>query len=323
MTTLFIAEVGNNHHGSLPLAKEMATAAIAGGADQVKFQVYDIDSFISPGNAYYQEFKSEALGPDDFADLKRHVEAGGCKFLATPFDRKSLLFLHELGLDTVKIASGDMNNFDLLGLVADLGKHLILSLGGASLAEIDKTVEFLKARKVDATLLHCIMSYPAPMSAQNLRFIPVLKQRYGLPVGFSDHTEGVEAPLGAIALGAEIIEKHFTTDRSLPGGDNEMSILPDDWARLCREGRSLATALGSGEHRNAEEEAFVRSLVRRSYHAARAIPAGAPIGEDDIVLLRPADSSGGILAGDRDGLLGRKPAKAIAAGAMIKEADLE
>lgn len=323
MTTKFIAEIGNNHNGDIALARRMAEAAIDAGADTVKFQIYDVSRFIAPANPYYDEFKAEALDFAAFAELKSFIEERGARFLATPFDRSSLDYLAGLGMDTVKISSSDSTNFDLLQGVADHRMRLILSLGGSSYDEIDETVAFLRERKVETTLLHCTLAYPAPVEIQNLALIPALRQRYGMPVGFSDHTEGIEAALAAVALGAAVVEKHFTTDRSLPGGDNEMSILPDELERLCREGRSIASAIGDGERRLDDVERRILLLVRRTFHATRDIPAGDTLRDEDLILLRPADADGGFHASERQSLEGRRTSRAIAEGSMITGDGLE
>lgn len=306
MNIQFIAEIGNNHHGNIALAERMVEAALNAGADFVKFQIYDIERFVASGNPYFAELAHESLSFEEFAHLKSFIEAKGGRFLATPFDLGSLEFLDRLGCDTIKIASGDIDNFDLIGRAAELGKKLIVSVGGAELAEIDATVEFMRAKGAEFTLLHCVLAYPASFAELNLRFIRTLAERYGVPVGYSDHSLGVEAPLGAIALGATTIEKHFTTDQCLPGGDNEMSILPDDFTRLCREGRNIFSALGLADRVPSETEQRIRVLVRRTYHATRDIVAGTILSGSDFELLRPAKSGIGLSAAQRDLLIGRE-----------------
>lgn len=319
----FIAEIGNNHNGNLALAKRMTDAAIAAGADWVKFQAYRTETFLAPGNAFHDELAVEALPLEEFAVLKDYVESRGARFLVTPFDRDSFDLLDRLGMDTVKISSGDFDNFDLLGLAVARKKKIILSLGGGTLSEIDATVSFLRARGAEFILLHCVLAYPAAFPDLNLRFIETLRTRYGVPVGYSDHSLGIEGSLAAIALGAAVIERHFTIDRALPGGDNAMSILPEELARLRREGLNIAAALGGGERTLGETEKAVRKLVKRTYHAARDIGAGVVLADDDILLLRPAMSDQGFSSSQRSDLIGKTLRKAVPRGALIDSDVLE
>ena len=317
MTIQVIAEIGNNHNGDPALARRIADAAIAAGADWIKVQVYHLPDFLSGGSAYFGDLARESLSFEEFTALKDYIEAKGGRFLATPFDIKSLDFLHGLGLGTVKIASGDIDNLQLIGHAADLGKELILSVGCADLAEIDRVVALLREKKAKFTLLHCVLSYPAAFGDCRLRFIESLARRYGVPVGYSDHTLGIEASLGAIALGAVIIEKHFTIDRALPGGDNEMSILPEELARLKTEGENIALALGSEQDGPSAAELAVRRLVRRSWHATRDLAAGTSLTEPDVVLLRPATPDLGFASGELDRVTGQVLRRSVARGEEI------
>ena len=319
MPLQIIAEIGNNHGGDIYLAKKMSAAAIDAGADLIKFQIYDIENFIAPGNQYYDELKRETMTFDEFRILKEYVESLGAHFLATPFESKSLTFLNELKMSQIKISSGDFDNIDLIEQAIEYGMRLIISLGGSDNNQIDQTVEFLKRKNADFTLLHCVLSYPAKMADVNLSFIDTLKKRYKIPIGYSDHTEGIEASLGAIALGAEIIEKHFTTDRSLPGGDNEMSILPHEMNRLCTEGKNISKAIGMKDRIPSEAEFFIKKLVQRVYHAKSDIPNGDKLASQNIHLLRPKKPGVGFFAEKKIYLLNKRASRNIIAGEVITQ----
>jgi N,N'-diacetyllegionaminate synthase len=288
MNVEYIAEIGNNHKGDLSLAKEMADAAIEANADYVKFQIYNIDKFISSTNPYYNDFITESLQFEAFVELKEYIEKKGGTFLATPFDEDSLEFLSELGMKTFKIASGDMNNFQLLAQATKKGECLFLSVGGANLDEIDATANFIKAKKIELVILHCIINYPARFSELNLNFIRTLINRYDCPIGYSDHSVGIEGSLAAIALGAKLIEKHFTIDRLLPGGDNEMSVLPVEFERLTHEGSNIAKAIGSEQKNLSIDEKKIKKLIRREFFAKKNIAKGSMVSDDDLLLLRPS-----------------------------------
>ena len=230
--TKYIAEIGNNHNGDISLAKEMIDAAIASKADYIKFQIYNVDKFIDKKSVFYDEFVKESLSFDEFVELKEYTDSRGGSFLATPFDEDSMNLLNDIGINVVKIASGDMDNKQLIKQAISQGKELIISVGGATVDEIDVMVKHLNDCNAKFSILHCIINYPARYEELNLGFITTLKKKYSCPIGYSDHSPGIEASLAAIALGAIIIEKHFTINRSLPGGDNGMSILPNEFRRL-------------------------------------------------------------------------------------------
>jgi N,N'-diacetyllegionaminate synthase len=322
MSILYIAEIGNNHNGDVNLAKEMADAAIESGADFVKFQIYKTDKFISKKNIYFDEFKSEELTYENFTELKKYTEKKGGKFLATPFDEESLGFLIKQQVDKVKISSGDCNNYQLLEKAIDSGLELIISIGGVEIEEIDEIVEFLDSHDANYSLLHCIINYPAEFSELNLNFIQTLKRRYSCPVGYSDHSLGIEAVLAAIALGAEIIEKHFTIDNHLPGGDNEMSILPGELARLIKEGNNISQSLGNGVRELSINEKNNKTLISRKFTAVNDIGAGERIKKDDIILLRTNETEIGFCSQEINLILNRKVAFNIQSGDIIKETDL-
>jgi len=317
MSIIYIAEIGNNHNGSIQLAKDMIDAAIISGADYVKFQIYSIDKFIDKDNPFYDEFFRESLSFEMFRELKFYTESKGGKFLATPFDEESLLFLHRLGLNIIKIASGDMNNRQLLLQAVGLNKKLIISVGGAEIEEIDRTVELLNTHNAVYTLLHCTINYPAQFEELNLNFLTVLKNRYQRPIGYSDHSLGIEASLAAISLGAVIIEKHFTIDRGLPGGDNVMSVLPEEFNDLRIMGNHIFSALGSSDRLLSYNEQIIKKIIRRKFVTKRAISKGEILTSADIILLRVKSIEGGFGADSIDALIGKKVIKDLLKNTMI------
>ena len=319
MKLKFVAEIGNNHNGDIALAKRMVDAAFDAQADYIKFQIYNIKNFVARGNTCYEELERERLTYNQYIELKDYVEEKGCNFLATPFDRDSAKLVNKMCLPVVKISSGDFNNFWLLDRAVTTDKVLFLSVGGGNLSEIDQTVAYLKDRKIEFCLLHCIVSYPAQFEELNLKFIQTLKKRYGCPVGFSDHSIGIEASLGAIAMGAVVIEKHFTIDKKLPGGDNDISILPDEFAQMVIMGKNIYQALGEEVKQLSANEQKIRRVINRKVYASREISKGCKIRGEDLSMLRPDNPDLGIAASDYQWLIGRTARMNIMSGQMILE----
>ena len=285
-----IAEIGGNHGGRLDLALEMIEAAATAGADAVKFQTYRTGAMLSARSRYYDELAAEELTPSDLAVLKLKAEEHGLIFFSTAFDFDSVDALEALGVDLFKIASGDINNLPLIGVVAQTKKPLILSTGAAEIDEIQTAIDFARtAGADDIALMQCTVSYPCPDDQINLRAIPALIEAFNLPVGFSDHSLGIDLALGAVALGASFVEKHFTIDRSLPGGDNEMSIMPKELEALVRGAARIHRALGDGRKRVMPVEAPLQTAIRRSLVAAVDIPEKTVLGPEHLALRRPGD----------------------------------
>ncbi|MBU0515272.1 MAG: N-acetylneuraminate synthase family protein [Proteobacteria bacterium] len=285
-----IAEIGGNHGGRVELAREMIVAAARAKADAVKFQIFRTDRMLAARSQYYDEFKAEELTPENFRVLKEFAEAQGLVFFATPFDLDSAGVLAELEVPLFKLASGDITNLPLLGYLATFQRPIIISTGAADLDEIKAALEFARdAGATDLALMQCTVAYPCPDDQINLRAIATLQETFGLPVGFSDHSLGIDLALAAVALGASFIEKHFTIDQSLPGGDNEMSILPDDLAALVAGARRIKSALGNGRKRVMPVEAPLQSAIRRSLVVAVDVPAGTILGPEHLALKRPGD----------------------------------
>ena len=328
---LIIAEAGVNHNGDLGRARDMVSAAAEAGADYVKFQAFDAAELIAPGTAtagYQQSNTGEAdqialvkpleLSRDDFSDLAELCAKRGVKFLATPFDIEFTADLVGLGMDRLKIASGELTNDPALIHFASFGLPILMSTGMATMGEVAHAVDVLReAGARDVTLLHCTSLYPAPDQTLNLRALPTMADAFGLPVGYSDHSLGDHAAIAAVALGATVIEKHFTLDKSLPGPDHAASLEPDELKTMIDKLRTIEIMLGDGQKRPARGEPETAALVRRSWHAARDLSAGTLLVEDDLVLKRPAN---GLAPKER--LVGRRLRVPLSADEPIRATDL-
>ncbi|MDQ0285616.1 N-acetylneuraminate synthase/N,N'-diacetyllegionaminate synthase [Desulfofundulus luciae] len=298
-----IAEAGVNHNGDLETAKRLVDAAVVAGADAVKFQTFVPEEVVtgSAEKASYQKanmpggqetqldmIRRLALSKEDFRTLKAYCDRAGIMFLSTPYDYYSVDFLDELGVPLFKIPSGELVNDRFLRYVAARGKPLIISTGMAMLGEVEEAVEVVQDAGVrEITLLHCTSAYPASYEEVNLRAMVTLRQAFGLPVGYSDHTPGTEVAVAAVALGARVIEKHFTLSRNMEGPDHKASLEPDELAAMVRSIRNVERALGDGRKRPSPGEQDVMRAARRSLVAAVDIAAGEIITPDKLTVKRP------------------------------------
>lgn len=301
---LIIAEAGVNHNGNLELAKELAYKAKKCGADIVKYQTIDVDALVSE-NAKMAEYQKENIGKEesqkdmlkqvvlsyeDFVILKRYCDKINIKFLSTPFDLGSIDFLEKIGCDLWKIPSGEITNYPYLVKIAGTNKPIILSTGMSTLEEIHEAVKILSENgSGEITLLHCNTQYPTPYKDVNLRAMLTLKEEFGCRVGYSDHTLGIEIPVAAVALGAEVIEKHLTLDRSMEGPDHKASLEPTELAEMIRCVRNVEIALGDGEKRPMPSEISNKSVARKSIIASRDIKKGEVLTEENLTTKRPGD----------------------------------
>ena len=297
-----LAEAGVNHNGDLGLARQLVDVAAQAGADAVKFQTFKADRVVSaatPKAQYQLQTTSPAesqldmlqrleLSPEASKEICRYCRTRNVLFMSTPFDEESVDLLDELGVPAFKIASGEITNLLFLEYVARKGKPVILSTGMSYLSEVDEAVRAIRSVGCDqVALLHCISAYPTDPEDVNLRALQTLTAAFQVPTGFSDHTLGIEIPLAAVAMGACVIEKHFTLDQSLPGPDHRMSLPPAEFAGMVRAIRKVEVALGDGQKRPASSEADVRRTARRSLVAACDIPAGARIEKRMVTAKRP------------------------------------
>lgn len=301
--TLIIAEAGVNHNGDLQMAKQLVDQAKAAGADIVKFQTAKLGSLVSKyaGMADYQkkntghvesqkEMLQKLLLPyEDFICLSEYCKEVGIEFLSTPFDLESIHFLEDL-VPFWKVPSGEITNYPYLVEIGKTKKPVILSTGMCEIPEIDDSVAVLKENgTTDLTLLHCNTQYPTPYEDVNLNAMETLRKRYHVKVGYSDHTKGIEVPVAAVALGAVVIEKHFTLDRNLPGPDHKASLEPEELRAMVRAIRNIELALGSPEKKVSPSEKENLSVARKSIVAAKEIKKGELLGEDNLTTKRPGN----------------------------------
>lgn len=336
-----VAEIGVNHNGDPELARKMVDAAAACGADVVKFQIFLTEKLVGRevGLVAYQERNlAAALDPDpgsrrgrslsqfemikalelahsDVAGLFRHCAAKGVRFLSSVGEADSVDFLIGLGVDTIKVASGDLTNLKLLRHIAGTGSAVWLSTGMATLGEVERAVLTLeKAGCEKITLFHCTTNYPTPYEEVNLRAIDTLRMAFGYPVGYSDHTLGLEVALGATALGAVAIEKHFTLDHNLPGPDHRASMTPGDFAAMVSAVRNLTRALGRGRKEPAASELAIRERVRKSLVAAVSISKGTVVKPEMLATLR---TGRGLAPTMEELLIGARTRRAIEPGEVL------
>ncbi len=309
-----IAEIGSNHNGELPLAKQLIDKAIACGADAVKFQAFDTSLFSeacyegderrqklmaeSPALTRYftqvhpelkREMKAYMTPKEMFREIKQYCDEKGIIFFCTPLDKKSVDFcVDELNMPMIKVASMDLNNYPFLDYLARKGKPLILSTGMSTFSEIVQAVETItKAGNDQLVILHCVSLYPPKDEIIQLNNLDLLRRVFPFPIGYSDHSFGFSVPLAAIAKGACMIEKHFTVDKNLPGWDHKVSATPFELMTIVEEGNKIHRALGSGERVVSQEELDKRHLFRRSVVITRNLKQGEVIQESDLDLRRP------------------------------------
>ena len=297
-----IAEAGVNHNGDLVLARRLVDAAVEAGADAVKFQTFRAERLVTPaapkaeyqlqatgaGESQLEMLRRLELSPEAHRELNAYCRKHEVLFLSTPFDEGSADLLDELGVPLFKIGSGEITNHPFLGYVARKRKPIILSTGMSYLAEVDEAVKVIRdAGCPQLALLHCVSCYPAEPEDANLLAIYTLATAFGTPVGYSDHTLGIEIAVAAVALGASILEKHFTLDQSLSGPDHRASLVPPRFAEMVRAVRKVERALGDWQKQPVPAEADVRRMARRSLVAACDIAAGTRIEQGMVVAMRP------------------------------------
>ena len=301
--TLIIAEAGVNHNGDIAIAKQLIETAKQCGADIVKFQTAQLDSLVSKF-APMAEYQKENIGKEqsqkemlqelllpfeDFVELSKYCQTLGIHFLSTPFDIESIDFLDSL-VDIWKIPSGEITNYPYLVRIAQTKKEVILSTGMSSIDEIGQAIEVLKTNGTTAiTLLHCTTEYPASVNNINLNAMLTLKQEFGYPVGYSDHSEGINVSLAAVAMGATIIEKHFTLDKTMDGPDHKASLEPQELKALVDGIRQIEIAKGSFTKEATESEKKTLVVARKSIVAAKRIVKGETFTEENLTTKRPGN----------------------------------
>ena len=303
--TLIIAEAGVNHNGSIEKAGQLIETAAEAGADLVKFQTFSADRLVT-GSASKADYQLETtstsesqhemirkleLSREMHEELIAHCKKCGVGFFSTGFDPQSVDLLAELGLDRFKIPSGEITNLPYLRHIGQYGKPVILSTGMARLGEIEAALEVLEASgtpRERVTVLHCNTEYPTPMADVNLKAMLAIRDALGVQVGYSDHTLGIEVPIAAVAMGATVIEKHFTLDRNLPGPDHRASLEPDELKAMVQAIRNIELALsGDGLKRPSPSESKNLEIARKSLVALVPIKAGEPFTEANLGVKRP------------------------------------
>lgn len=332
MSVLIIAEAGVNHNGDIGMARELVDAAVEAGADLVKFQTFRADRLVtaSARKAAYQMVTTAAdesqhemirrleLTEEMHNELIAHCSRHKIEFFSTAFDLESLDYLMGLGMSRIKVPSGEITNLPYLRKVGGFGKEVILSTGMSNLGEIEAAINTLEkagTSREQVVVLHCNTEYPVPMPEVNLRAMRSIGEAFGVKVGFSDHTEGIEISIAAVALGATVIEKHFTLDRNLPGPDHRASIEPDELGRMIRSIRNVELAMGDGIKRPSVSEERNRPVVRKSLVASRHIVKGEVFSDENIAVKRPGV---GISPARFDEVLGRIAARDFAPDEMIE-----
>lgn len=303
MSVYIIAEAGVNHNGSFDIACRLVDAAKKAGVDCVKFQTFKSENLVShnASKADYQKattgdssqqdmLKQLELSYDEFIKLKEYCDKVGISFLSTPFDFESIDFLNTIDMPFWKIPSGEVTNLPYLMALAKTGKPIVMSTGMCEMDEIEAAIKVLKENGAsEIKLLHCNTEYPTPFEDVNLKAMDAMHERFGVEVGYSDHTKGIEVPIAAVALGATIIEKHFTLDRNMEGPDHRASLEPEELAAMVSGIRNIEKTIGSGNKTASPSERKNKEIARKSIVAKTGIKKGDIFTEENITVKRPGN----------------------------------
>jgi N-acetylneuraminate synthase len=340
MKIFIIAEAGVNHNGDISIARKLIDAAANAGADAVKFQTFKAEKLVnkSASKAKYQikntgenesqfeMLKKLELSYTSFKELFNYANKKNIMFMSTPFDEESADMLNTLGMTIFKIPSGEITNKPLILHIASKKKPVILSTGMSCLGEVEKAINWINEawerskKRPELTLLHCVSNYPALVEDSNLSVMKTMRKAFNLPVGYSDHTMGLEIPVAAAALGAAVIEKHFTLSRNMKGPDHKASLEPAELKAMVSAIRNVEKAIGDGIKRPVENEGNTRAVVRKSIVSARDIRAGEMIAPDDILIKRPGN---GIQPEFKEIIIGMKAKRKISNDSVIKWEDFK
>ena len=303
MSVYIIAEAGVNHNGDINLAYQLVDAAKTAGVDCIKFQTFKSENLVSH-TAQKAEYQKAATGDSsqqdmlkqlelsfgEFVSLKEYCDRKGIFFLSTPFDFESIEFLNSIEMPFWKIPSGEVTNYPYLVALAKTGKPVVMSTGMCEMQEIEDAIAVLRENGAsDIKLLHCNTEYPTPYEDVNLKAMKTLRDAFGVEVGYSDHTKGIEVPIAAVAMGAAVIEKHFTLDRNMEGPDHKASLEPQELKQMVDSIRHIEVALGSGDKRPSPSEKKNMAVARKSIVAAARIKAGDNLTEENITVKRPGN----------------------------------
>ena len=305
---IIIAEAGVNHNGDIQVAKKLIDAAVNAGVDYVKFQTFRADSLVSKSakkaeyqsvnindgdDSQYAMLKNLELSHENHLELMRYCSERNIRFFSTAFDVEGVNYLNDLGLSFFKIPSGEMTNYPYLKAVALCGKPVVMSTGMCLESEIKEALDVLLKfglKKEFISILHCNTEYPTPMKDVNLKAMLSIQKTFDVQIGYSDHTLGIEVPIAAVAMGAKIIEKHFTLDRSLPGPDHAASLEPDELKEMVKAIRNIEAAIsGDGEKVPSQSETKNIAVARKSIYLKKNLVKGHVITDDDLISLRPGD----------------------------------
>jgi N,N'-diacetyllegionaminate synthase len=319
---IIIAEAGVNHNGDIQIAKRLIDAAVDAGVDYVKFQTFKANSLVSKSakkaeyqsvnindgdDSQYEMLKKLELSHENHLELMSYCSERNINFFSTAFDIEGVKYLNDLGLSFFKIPSGEITNYPYLRAIALFGKPVIMSTGMCSEIEIKNALKVLVKfglKKEAISILHCNTEYPTPMKDVNLKAMLAIKKSFGVQIGYSDHTLGIEVPIAAVAMGARIIEKHFTLDRTLPGPDHVASLEPKELKEMVKAIRNIELAVsGDGEKVPSESETKNITIARKSIFIKRDLSKGHIITDDDIISLRPGD---GISPMEWENVVGKK-----------------
>lgn len=329
MKCFIIAEAGVNHNGDVKIAYKLCDAAKKAGVDAVKFQIFNPEKLVTKDakKAGYQDkndkssssqlemLKKLSLTNDEFKSIANYCNKIGVKFMATAFDEDSVDFLYSLGVDTIKVPSGEITNLPYLEKIAKLWNRIIVSTGMATLDEIKAAYNILKRNGATVTVLHCTTEYPAPFETVNLKAMQFLGDQLGIEYGYSDHTKGIEVPVAAVALGASVIEKHFTLDKNMDGPDHKASINPDELTQMVNAIRNVEKSLGEAKKIVNDCEIANRSVVRKSIVAKRDINVGEVFDENNLTTKRPGT---GISPMEWYNVLGKKAKRSFKKDELIE-----
>lgn len=305
MSVLIIAEAGVNHNGSMAIAKQLVDAAVEAGVDIIKFQTFKAEKLVSKtakqaeyqkknigdGNdSQYEMLKKLEFSEENHEELMAYCQEKGIRFWSTAFDFESMDYLHSLQLGLWKIPSGEITNYPFIRKIASYGEDVIMSTGMCEIQDIQNAIDVLVeygVKKEQITLLHCNTQYPTPYQDVNLNAMATIKHEFDIQIGYSDHTSGIEVPIAAVALGAKVIEKHFTIDRNLPGPDHKASLEPHELKAMVSAIRHIEQALGDGIKRVSDSEKANISVARKSIVAACPIKKGEQLTEENLTVKRP------------------------------------
>ena len=334
--TIIIAEAGVNHNGDIDIAKQLIDVAAMAGVDYVKFQTFKSEKLVSKKTvkADYQRkntgnvkesqlemLKKLELSVSDHHELIAHCRRNNISFFSTAFDLESLQFLKDLGLTLFKVPSGEMTNLPYLEKIADIAEEIIISTGMCTMQEIADAIKVLQKKSTaKITVLHCNTEYPTPFQDVNLLAMNTIKNEFDVEIGYSDHTLGIEVPIAAVALGATVIEKHFTLDRSLPGPDHAASLEPAELKQMADSIRNIDLALGNGKKMPSESESKNIEIARKSIYINKDLKKGDVLQLQDLQMLRPGN---GISPMKMYQVIGRKIRLDLFEGHKLKETDLE